>query len=96
MEDISISGVVNDEDGNPLPGATILVKGSSEGTVTDIDGRYSLNVPDGTEYLTFSFVGYESQTVMAMDGLVVLLVPQTGVLGELIVTSGVIDVAKEK
>ena len=63
MEDISISGVVNDEDGNPLPGATILVKGSSEGTVTDIDGRYSLNVPDGTEYLTFSFVGYESQEV---------------------------------
>jgi len=42
---ITISGTINDESGTPLPGATIQVKGSMEGTITDVNGNYSINVP---------------------------------------------------
>lgn len=60
-----ISGTVTSaEDGLPLPGVTVVVKGTSEGTVTDINGNYSLDVPDSTE-LTFSFVGMHTNEVRA-------------------------------
>ncbi|WP_158856660.1 SusC/RagA family TonB-linked outer membrane protein [Lunatibacter salilacus] len=55
-----ITGVVSDEFGDPLPGAAILVKGTSTGTVTDIDGMYRVNVPGNESVLVFSFLGYES------------------------------------
>jgi TonB-linked SusC/RagA family outer membrane protein len=51
-------------DGAPLPGVSILVKGTTNGTTTDADGRFSLNVPDiGSTVLTMSFIGYKSQDV---------------------------------
>lgn len=57
--DIRVSGTVVSE-GEPLPGASVLVKGTHSGTVTDVDGRYSITVPsDGT--LVFSFIGLKSQ-----------------------------------
>ncbi|WP_162417497.1 SusC/RagA family TonB-linked outer membrane protein [Cyclobacterium roseum] len=60
--DIEISGTVTDESGAPLPGASITVLGTSSGTVTDIDGNYSITVPDEAS-LVFSYIGYESKTV---------------------------------
>src|SRR6187399_1090769 len=60
----SISGsVIAAEDGSPLPGATITVKGSSTGTATDSDGKYSLKVPDATSVLQVTFLGYLEQEV---------------------------------
>ena len=59
--EITINGTVTDSEGQPLPGATITVQGTTIGTVTDIDGKYSLKVPDGA-ILIFSYVGFESQT----------------------------------
>ncbi|MEM8565784.1 MAG: TonB-dependent receptor [Bacteroidota bacterium] len=57
----TISGQVTDaEDGEPLPGVNILVKGTSSGTVSDFNGNYSLSVEEGT-ILVFSFVGYQPQ-----------------------------------
>ncbi|BFP42489.1 TonB-dependent receptor [Flavobacteriaceae bacterium GF1] len=58
---ITVSGVVSEANGQPLPGATVLVKGTSIGTQTDIDGNYVLdNVPtDGT--LVFSYIGFTTQ-----------------------------------
>nr|WP_302828795.1 TonB-dependent receptor [uncultured Bacteroides sp.] len=57
--DIQVSGTVVSE-GEPLPGASVLIKGTHNGTVTDIDGHYSIKVPsDGT--LIFSFIGLKSQ-----------------------------------
>lgn len=58
-----VQGSVTDEEGNPLPGVNVLVKGSSQGTVTDIDGNYSIQVEDGQVILVFSFVGYVSKEV---------------------------------
>ncbi|GAA3636999.1 SusC/RagA family TonB-linked outer membrane protein [Flavivirga jejuensis] len=53
----TISGTVSDDSGLPLPGATVLVKGTSSGTSSDFDGRYSIRASEGA-ILTFSFVGY--------------------------------------
>jgi hypothetical protein len=56
----SISGTVKDENGEPLVGATILAKGTSIGAATDLDGSYTLSVPDNTTTLVVSFIGYEN------------------------------------
>ncbi|WP_439475504.1 SusC/RagA family TonB-linked outer membrane protein [Algoriphagus formosus] len=58
--EVSISGTVKDETGMPLPGATVLVKGTTNGTVTDLDGNFSLEVSEGA-ILQISYVGYELQ-----------------------------------
>ncbi|MDB4602090.1 carboxypeptidase-like regulatory domain-containing protein, partial [Flavobacteriaceae bacterium] len=59
----SISGTVTDDNGVPLPGATVLVEGTSNGVSTDFDGNYSINASSG-DTLVFSFVGYSSQSVV--------------------------------
>ncbi len=61
-QDRTVSGTVTDSDGGPLPGVTITIKGTTTGTVADIDGNYSISVPDGG-ILVFNFVGFESQEV---------------------------------
>ncbi len=58
-----IRGLVSDESGAGLPGVSIVVKGTQQGTVTDADGQYALSVPDNDAVLIFSFVGYVSQEV---------------------------------
>lgn len=59
----TITGTVIDDLGEPLIGATILVEGTTTGTVTDLDGQYTLNVPLGGEAITVSYTGYASQTI---------------------------------
>ena len=60
----TITGVVTDgENGEPLIGANILVVGTSTGTITDFDGKYSLNVPADAKELDFSYTGYTSQRI---------------------------------
>ncbi|MCU0392141.1 MAG: TonB-dependent receptor plug domain-containing protein [Thermoflexibacter sp.] len=60
-----ISGkVISSEDNLPLPGVSILLKGSSTGTVTDAEGRYSISVPDNGGTLVFSYVGYVTQEIV--------------------------------
>jgi TonB-dependent starch-binding outer membrane protein SusC len=62
-QDQSISGTVSDENGDPVPGVNVIVKGTSSGTVTDVSGEYRMNVPETAEALIFSFVGYTSQEI---------------------------------
>jgi TonB-linked SusC/RagA family outer membrane protein len=59
----NISGQVTSEEGEGLPGVNVVIKGSTTGTITDIDGNYRLNVPANAETLVFSFVGYLSKEV---------------------------------
>ncbi|GAB4021351.1 TonB-dependent receptor [Spirosoma koreense] len=61
--DITVTGTVVDEKGEALPGVSILVKGTTKGTNTDVDGRYSIRVPDENAVLIFSFVGYAPQEI---------------------------------
>ncbi|MCD4709488.1 MAG: carboxypeptidase-like regulatory domain-containing protein, partial [Bacteroidales bacterium] len=58
-----ISGTVSDEAGNPIAGVTVVVKGTSSGTVTDLNGAYQLQVSFEAKYLVFSFIGYETEEV---------------------------------
>jgi TonB-linked SusC/RagA family outer membrane protein len=53
--------VISSEDNSPIPGASVAVKGTTIGTVTDLDGNYSLQVPQMTRSLVFSFVGFRTQ-----------------------------------
>jgi len=85
--------VVDSETNEPLPGASVIIKGTQNGTTTDFDGLFSISGADGTT-LTVSFIGYGSQEVTAGKDLVIGLNPSPNVLGEVVVTSGVIDVAK--
>lgn len=59
----TITGKVMDEAGEPLIGVTILVKGSLSGTITDVDGAYSLDIPESAQILAISYVGYLTQEV---------------------------------
>jgi len=90
-----ISGKVVDSDGNqPLPGATILVKGTSNGVVTNFDGVFTIETANAGDVLIITYLGYEGQEVIAQEGIVVSLVVSAETLDEVILTSGVIDVAK--
>lgn len=59
----AIQGSVKDMEGNPMPGVTIMADGTNAGTITNTDGKYSINVPEKGKSLTFSFLGYISQTL---------------------------------
>jgi len=82
----AVSGVVTDETGAPMIGLTVVVTGTTTGVATDVDGRYSINVPDGAT-LTFSYLGYKTQ-VVPTDGktrIDISLEPDTEVLGDAVV-----------
>ena len=83
----SISGTVTDDNGVPLPGATVLVQGTTNGVSTDFDGNYSINASSG-DTLVFSFVGYSSQSVVVGSSTTVnaQLSPDNA-LEEVVVTS---------
>src|SRR5690606_28229768 len=68
--EINVSGRVTDQNGVPLPGVSVLERGSSIGIATDIEGRYTLSVPEGS-VLVFSFIGFQSQVVSVGERSVV-------------------------
>ncbi len=63
--------VVDSNDDSPLPGATVQIKGTSDGTITDFNGYYSLLVPEGYETVIFSFIGFEPQEVKIGENLTI-------------------------
>ncbi|WP_276373839.1 SusC/RagA family TonB-linked outer membrane protein [Chryseolinea sp. H1M3-3] len=86
---ITISGKVTDENGADFPGVNVLVKGTSVGTSTDINGRYSVEVPDENAVLVFSFIGYATQeiTVGSRTTIDLRLDPDVKSLEEVVVTA---------
>ncbi|RAV29563.1 SusC/RagA family TonB-linked outer membrane protein [Sinomicrobium soli] len=86
-QEITVNGTVtSSEDGLPLPGASILVKGTTRGTVTDFDGNYSIGVSPGNE-LEISYVGFKTITIPA-DGetrIDIVLEPDSKLLDEVVV-----------
>ncbi|MCB4799239.1 SusC/RagA family TonB-linked outer membrane protein [Neotamlana laminarinivorans] len=84
----TISGMVSDGSGLPLPGATVLVKGTSNGTSTDFDGKYSITATQGSA-LVFSFVGYTTKEVLvgASNTINVTLTEDAEALDEVVVTA---------
>ena len=85
-DDIVITGTVVDESGESIPGVTVFLAGTGTGTVTDIDGGYSISVPEDAE-LTFSYVGFASQTIAVgnQSEINVTLLTDTSSLEEVVV-----------
>lgn len=86
----TVSGkVTGSDDGLPLPQVTILLKGTTDGTPTDVDGEYSLNVPASGGTLVFRYLGYITQEIALVANQSVynvILVPDATSLGEFVVT----------
>ena len=85
-QEVNISGVVIDNEGLTMPGVTVSVKGTSTGTITDMDGKYSLNSQKGA-VLVFSFIGYITKEVKVGDEYTIniTLAPSTIGLDEVVV-----------
>ena len=64
QQNLKVSGVVTDEAGGPLIGVSVLVKGTTLGNITDLNGRFSLDVPEGS-ILEISYIGYKTQSIKA-------------------------------
>ena len=78
--------VTGKDDGLPLPGVTVNIKGTTKGTQTDVSGKYSISVPDGAT-LSFTFIGYAQQFQPTTSNVVnVVLLPANQQLGEVVVT----------
>lgn len=85
---VSVTGQVRDsEDNSPVVGATVLVKGTSTGTITDVDGNYSIEAPPSSNVLVFSYIGYEPQEIQVDNQRVinVTISPATAQLDEVVV-----------
>ena len=85
QQNLSVSGVVSDaNDGNPLVGVTVIVKGTTLGTVTDLDGRYTIKVSQGAT-LVFSYIGMEKQEISVKSSVLnVKLQSDAQMLGEVV------------
>src|SRR5690606_25434029 len=94
-ERIAVSGTVTDENGAPMPGVTVIVEGTNAGTVTDLFGNYTIEVPEGGQ-LVFSFLGYESVTIDVENQTLINLtmIPVPAQLDEVVVTA--FGIEKEK
>ncbi|WP_430812903.1 MULTISPECIES: SusC/RagA family TonB-linked outer membrane protein [unclassified Carboxylicivirga] len=67
MQEITVSGTVRDKAGQPVPGVTVSVKGTARGTITDFDGRYTLNLESTDELIIFSSIGMKTQEIVVGD-----------------------------
>ena len=69
--DVTISGVVTDkEDGITLPGVNVVIKGTTTGTVTDIDGNFNINVSSPNAVLLVSFIGFSTQEISVTNNFI--------------------------
>ena len=81
-----ISGIVLDETGEGAIGANVVVEGTTIGTVTDFDGQFELNVPDGKKNVVISYLGYKTVTVPAKPNMKVTLQTESQQIQEVVVT----------
>lgn len=83
-QQISVSGTVQDSAGEPIIGANVLVKGTTNGTITDLNGNFQLTV-DADALLVISFIGYQTQEVSAQPVMNITLLDDTELLDEVVV-----------
>ena len=83
---VQVSGTVTNEEGQSLPGVSILIKGTTQGAVTDIQGKYVLEAKKG-DVLRFSYIGFDTQEITVGNNKVINVVMKSGVaLNEVVVT----------
>ena len=81
LQPLTITGTVTDENGEPLPGLTIVVKGTTKGAVTDLEGKYTIEVDDPSALLVFSYVGYLTQEISVGNQTTINVNMETDVFG---------------
>lgn len=89
-----VTGVVIDDVGEPVIGASVVVKGTTIGTITEVDGTFSINVPEGNNTLVFSLVGMKVVEAKASQNMRVVMQNDEHVLGDVVVTA--LGVARDK
>ena len=95
MAQRTVSGTITDDGGEPLIGASILVKGTSSGTVTDIDGSYSVELPDGSKILVVSYTGFETREIeVGVSNTLDITMSEGVALDEVVVTG--LGIRREK
>lgn len=85
----TVSGKVNDHEGNDLPGVNVLVKGTAIGTTTDMHGNFFVDVPDGNAVLVFSFIGFATREIAVnhRSTIMVRLAEELTSLNEVVITA---------
>lgn len=90
-----VTGTVIDKNGEPLIGVSVTIQGTKEGTVTDVDGHYTIQIKDDSQVLLFSYLGYKTTSAIANKNIIdITLSEDTQVLGEVVVTA--LGIKKEK
>jgi len=93
----SVSGTIVDDEGIPVIGANVLIKGSTTGTITDIDGSFALSVPDDASALQVSYTGFETQMIDISNLNDVSIILNEGkLLDEIVVTAGGLEKNKAR
>ena len=84
----TVTGTVTSDDSGPLPGVNIVIQGTTQGAVTDVDGNFTINVPGPDAVLVFSFIGYSTMAVTVGDQTTVspVMAPDVTALDEIVVT----------
>ncbi|WP_394707692.1 SusC/RagA family TonB-linked outer membrane protein [uncultured Bacteroides sp.] len=87
QQEREVRGIIIDERGEPLIGVSVLVKGTSSGTITDINGQFSLKLTNGNKELVISYIGYHTQTIEvgAKTSFSIQMKPDTKTLDEVVV-----------
>jgi len=96
QQPVTVTGKVTGEDGNPLPGVNIVVKGTTTGTISDADGNYNIEVEDPDATLVFSFIGYYTREVVVGNQTSINVTMEEKITGldEVIVTA--LGISREK
>ena len=92
----TVSGMITDFEGYPLPGATVLEVGTSNGVVTDFDGNYTITVSNDNASLSISFIGYQAETILVNGQDVINVEMRSGNELEEIVVAGVAGATSRK
>jgi TonB-linked SusC/RagA family outer membrane protein len=92
----AVTGVVADDSGELLPGASVVIQGTTQGVITDIDGKFSISVPDASSVLLISFVGMETQEIAVGNQTEINVVLASSTIGidDVIVTA--LGISREK
>src|SRR5438309_230738 len=92
---ITVTGKVTDDKGSPIPGASVMIKGTHKGTVTNSNGSFLLSANQGSHVIVSS-VGYENIDVAAVPGMTVVLSSDTRSLADVVVTGVGIATSKKR
>lgn len=88
MAQTKITGtVISEEDGEPIVGATVKIAGTTQGTLTDVNGKFTVTLPQGKKTLQVSYVGMVPQSVAAKNNMRIVLASDSKVLQDVVVTA---------